>query len=732
MAIAGNLLPANAESVETDASAWVAVLNAGSLVRASGGTLGSFSLRWTTTTAGDSQVGLAARVAVTPNVEYWACASVFPPALSSSARIEIRWYTSGGSLISTSQGPVTTSTATWGQVGAVGAAPATAATADVVVRATATASAQNWYLDRAFLGLTSTSVSTGNLLPFNTETFEVDTSGWLNSFMATLGISTSAANWYQSLLVTSQAAASVLVRTQTAQAPTVTPGVEYAAYAYVTPGTAGLTQKIQIYWLDSGGAEISISSADWVPATGSWTRCVVVATAPAGAVKARVGLSPQATAAGQQWVYDRVVLAPTSALMTSGNLLPYNVSDVEQDVTGWTVTGATKTHTTEQVLGGAYAMKLVATGGDIVVSTTVTGVTPGIGYQFIACTRKPTTAIHQTRIEWLDGSGNAIRTRWQNWSGAALTWLAGAMGDLAPEGAVGARISFIAPSATAGQVFYYDRAEWRIGGLTVRAVPADGGGAAITVRGLTSGGPTWKWSLERIVAGEAPQPVRGWTGDIMSQPITGDVAVVTDHEAPLGVEVQWRATIQNPVGAGRFSYASDAVVLPAETLDLWIKDPGLPARNARATVQTLPDWQRAARQGINAVRGRSRPIVISDVRTSRTGTTVLVTHTEDEKDALWWVLDTGNTLLLQWPPGWGEKDVYVSVGDVTEAHITELAEHSDRAWTLALTEVDRPFGGIVGSASRTWETVSLAGADWADALYGATTWLDVYTGVVGS
>ncbi|MFF1684504.1 MULTISPECIES: hypothetical protein [unclassified Streptomyces] len=593
---------------------------------------------------------------------------------------------------------------------------------------TASAANQSWFADRVFLGLTTQ--STGNLLPFNTETAEVDTSGWFAATNCTLAISSAAFTWYQSLLITSTAAGDAMARTALSQAPAVTAGVEYAAYAYVTPSVGGLTLKAQIYWRDAGGTEIATSSATWTPPSGQWTRVAVVGTAPTGAVAARIAISPTATAEGQQWAVDRAVMAPTSALMVAGNLLPYNTSDVEVDTSGWTVTGATATQSTAQVLDGGYAMRLVATGGDVIVTTAtpVTPVQPGLGYQFVACHYRPGTRITQTRIEWLNAAGDAIRTRWQSWGGSAGGWGVMTTGDLAPVGAVSGRLSYVIPDVPVGEVWYFDRAEWRVGGLTASAEPASGRGAAIVARGLTTGGPTWKWSLERIVAGETPQPVRGWAGDITFQDLTGDVSVITDYEAPLGVPVQWRVTIQAPVGTQRQSFTSDALTLDAETLDVWLKDPGLPARSCSATVQTLPDWQRSARQGVNQVRGRARPIVISDVRSSRTGSVTLVTHTEEERDALWWVLDSGRTLLLQWPPGWGERDVYVSIGEVTEAHVTELAEHSDRAWTLALTEVDRPFGGIVGSADRTWQTIAGSNATWLDALAGATTWLDVYTG----
>lgn len=733
MAIAGNLLSNNAESVETDASAWSALVNAQTPTQGSGGTLGSKCLSWKSVAAGDVQVGLTTRVAVTAGSEYWACASMFPPAVGAQSRLEIRWYNSGGTLISTTQGPLITAPAgTWHQIAAVGTAPANTATANVVLRATATAAGQGFFTDRHFLGLTSTSTAiVGNLLPFNTENVEVDTSGWFAATNCTLDVSASAYTWYQSLRVTSTAAGEVMARTALSQAPSVTPGVEYVAVCRVSPGVSGLTQKIQIYWRDAGGTEIGVSSSTWTPASGQWTSIAVVAVAPPGASVARVAVSPVATAAGQQWVYDRVVLVPTSLAMMPGNLLPYNVSDIEQDDSGWTVTGGTKTQSTEQVLGGAYALKMVATGGDLTATMTVpvSGVVPALGYQFAPCIRTSVARVWQTRIEWLNGAGDAIRTRWVNWSATANTWLVGTMGDLAPDEAVSVRLSLVVPEADAGDVWYLDRVEWKVGGLTARAVPAGAGGAAITLRGLTTGGPTYKWSLLRLVPGQAAKPVRGWTGDLQNQSISGDIAVANDYEAPLGIPVQWRVTLTDPAGVLRMSFDSDPVTLAAEVTDVWLKDPGLPQRSVKITVATpMPTWTTQARQGVNQVRGRRLPVVLSDVRGGRTGDLTVVTETTADREALDWVLASGAVLLLQWPPGWGEQDMYVSVGDVQAAPVVEYAEFHDRTWVLPLTEVDRPIGGVTGSADRTWQTVKDEGSTWAAVLEGAKTWLDIYTG----
>ncbi|MDH6625731.1 hypothetical protein M2271_003542 [Streptomyces sp. LBL] len=730
MAITGNLLPANAESVETDASAWVALTNSTNPLQANGGTLGSKSMNFRSIAAGDVQIGLAARVTVTPGAEHWACASVFPPGVGAMSRIEIRWYTAGGSLISTSAGPyVTASAATWHQVGAVGTAPANAAKADVVIRPNASVANQSWFADRIFLGLTA--VSTGNLLPFNTETAEVDASGWFAATNCLLSVSTAAFMWYQSLLVTSSAAGAVMTRTALSQAPTVTPGVEYVAYAYVTPSVSGLPLDIRIYWRDASGTEISSSSSTWTPATSQWTRVAVVDTAPPNAAAARIAVAPTATAAGQQWAVDRAVLAPTSALMVSGNLLPYNTSDFEVNTSGWTITGGTSARTAEQVLTGSYAMKLVAGGGDVVatITTPVTGIVEGLGYQFAPCLYQTIARTYQTRIEWLNSAGDAVRTRWQSWASSPGGWRAPAMGDLAPEGAASVRLSLIVPDAALGEVLYLDRVQLTLGGLTVKAEAAGGGGAAITLRGLTTGGPTYNWSLVRIVTGSGSLPVRGWTGDLTSQPVIGDIAVARDYEAPLGVPVQWRVILTDAGGVVRLTYTSDPITLDAEITDVWLKDPGLPQRSVKVTVATpMPTWATPARQGVSRVRGRRLPVVISDVRGGKTGDLTVVTETTADREALDWVLASGSPLLLQWPPGWGEEDMYVSIGDVQAAPVVDYSEFHDRTWVLPLTEVDRPIGGVTGSADRTWQTVKDDGSTWSEVLSGATTWLDVYSG----
>lgn len=736
MALVGNLLSANAESIETDASAYAAVLNANTLQRGAGGTLGSFCLSFRGVAAGDCQVGLVTRVAVTPGVDYLAYASVYTPVVNGKSRMEIRWFTSGGTLISTSSGPqMTQATASWNQAAVIGTAPPTAVTANITIRVMATAAAQTWFADRVFLGLVP-DVQSGNLFDFATSEMEVDASNWTAVSNSAVAVQPVNVSYWQALKVTSVASGDAVIRS--VPAPAVTAGVEYMAYAYVTAGTAGRQTRIEIQWRDAGGATISTATALWDTPSATWARHSVIAKAPAGAVTARVAVVGIATAAAQTWGVDRVVLLATSVVTTAGNLLPYNTADIEQDASGWLVTGGTGTQSTEQAVNGAYSLKLVADGSSDLTLSTVTPVpTPGIGYQFVPVLRRmmTTARILRTRTDWMNADGDVVRSRWQDWTNTYDVWNVFPTGDLAPVDAASVRLSVVILDSGAGDVFYLDRTAFSVGGLTVSAVPAVGGGAAITIRGLSVGGPTWKWTLTREIAGQASAPVRGWDGDLVDQATTADVVVITDYEAPLGVPVQYRVSTLRPVaeGTGNYTYTSDPIVLDAETLDVWLKDPGLPARSVRAVVGTpMPTWTRSARQGVNAVRGRARPIIISDVRSSRTGSLVLVTESPAERDALWWVLESGSTLLLQWPPEWQQQDMYVSVGEVPEAPIVDFAEFTDRTWVLPLTEVDRPVGGIAGSATRTWQTVADSGDSWDAALAPFSSWLDVYTGVEGS
>jgi hypothetical protein len=578
----------------------------------------------------------------------------------------------------------------------------------------------------------------GNLLPYTVQGVEVDTSGWQSVWNCTVDrVSTLSYEGWWSLRAT--ATAVDLLRVGTTASVPVAAGVEHVAYAWVYPPVTG-ELHVQIRWYDNVGTQISTSSQTWTGlAASTWVRCAVIDKAPSGATSARVVLEAVATAASQAWIFDQVRLSPSPLI--PGNLLGYNDQSFEVSVANWKiVSGATSLirSTPPSTYEGVATMRFVADGTvDAVLSMkTSVPVIPRQAYRIAPYIYHPATVdgpVVDMLFTWADASGETISVTYSRWKmGALAGWYAPQGSSVAPASAatltVGLR--FITPDAGAG--IHVDNVLVGPGGINVLADPLPGGvGASITMQGMTTSSYTY-WSLSRMGPDGTLTPVRGSAGDLTQTVIAGDFAVAEDYEAPLGVPVRYVMKLWT--GSTLYvSATSDPITLPEpEYTSVSIVDPGLPARNTTAVVGTLPDWSRAARQGVNAIRGRARPIVVTDVRTSRTGTLTLITETQEELDDMWWLLETGNTLLIRWPRAWGEPDVYVQVGDVTAAHVDDYAGHHDRAWSVPLTEVDRPVGGTTGSVSRTWDTVRGGNPDWLSVLTsGATNWLDVYTGVNG-
>src|SRR5689334_3261632 len=96
---------------------------------------------------------------------------------STAERIGIRWLNSSGTEISVTWSVVTMSAwAGWHRVSVAGAAPAGATQAQVLLSSTETGANVSHFWENVYLGLPIR--TTGNLLPFNTESTEVDASGW--------------------------------------------------------------------------------------------------------------------------------------------------------------------------------------------------------------------------------------------------------------------------------------------------------------------------------------------------------------------------------------------------------------------------------------------------------------------------------------------------------------------------------------------------------------------------
>jgi hypothetical protein len=79
-------------------------------------------------------------------------------------------------------------------------------------------------------------------------------------------------------------------------------------------------------------------------------------------------------------------------------------------------------------------------------------------------------------------------------------------------------------------------------------------------------------------------------------------------------------------------------------------------------------------------------------------------------------------------PGYGvDGNLYLSIGGVEVESVTGAANIPGWRWSLEVTEVDRPSGGLQGSSLGTWQTVQDHNVDWADVFNKNDDWTNVLT-----
>lgn len=143
-----NLLSANASDVETDATAWSAVLNATIAQSTAQAHTGTHSLLVTATASGDTQAALASGVSITPGTTYQGSAYCYAPASGITLKTELWWYDSGNNFISAASASATVATGnSWAQYTVSGVAPSNAASVKLFLRPQATAGSQAYYFD---------------------------------------------------------------------------------------------------------------------------------------------------------------------------------------------------------------------------------------------------------------------------------------------------------------------------------------------------------------------------------------------------------------------------------------------------------------------------------------------------------------------------------------------------------------------------------------------------------
>ncbi|GGV37295.1 hypothetical protein GCM10010293_41050 [Streptomyces griseoflavus] len=726
MPIPGNLLSPTTEMVDPNISGWAAKLNA-TLVKGVGGRNGDGCLVVKSVAAGEVQARTVSSYPVAAGTTYYAFADASG---SVPERIGIRWLSATGTEVSVSWSLTTLAASSgWHRVSVAAVAPVGAAQAQVLLSSTPAGAAVNHFWENVYLGQPIR--TTGNLLPFTTESTEVDASGWTPVVNATISrqvpvISWSVTNYLaggHALAMTAVAAgnASILA----VDRPTVTPGEEYLAYAYLQPPTVASTAWIELRFYDSVGNQIQATRsvlAPPTPATGMY-RQQVAATAPANAATCSIAAGLDGASAGQVLRLETVAILAAPELQ-SGSVLPYADSSFEQGIAGWTVASgvAALARTAPwgaSGLAGSYALAVTSsTATQSVLRSVTMPVTEGRNWRAIAYAHPAagTWSTVTVRVRWYDAADTDLGvSAGTTYLLPGSSWYGMQADQVAPAGAVRAAIEIVPTASSAGAVLHLDWiALWEVLPLTTVAADSGSGYVTLTLRELP---PDSTLTVYRVGSDGARTLVRGEGGLIDGQAITVDLLVVEDHEAPLGRPVSYRIEIRDADG-DLSTRGSDTVSLALDDINLaWLKDPGNPQRNLRVMVETAPNWQRPIEQSSHIVRGRRNKVIFSGRRQGLEGDLSVWTRSDEERESLHLLLDSGNTLLWQAAPGMGVDDMYVAVGQATEGRTSPLAQDEWRAWQLPLVQQDMPTTtGVNGAAGRTWRDVLTEFATVADVL----------------
>jgi hypothetical protein len=741
VAIPGNFLSAVTESIDPNTSGWTPLLNC-TLAKAGGGRNGDGVLAVKSVASGEMRARTVSSYAVTPGTVY----QVFSDASGATVpeRIGIRWLTAANAEVSITWSLTTVAaSASWHRIGVAGAAPAGAARAQVVVSSSPVAGAVISYFENVYLGLPIR--STGNLLPFGTESFEIDTSGWVVETNCALARHAPAVAWAVDnylaggavLAVTASANGNMAARA--VDRPVVTPGVEYIAYCYLSPPTSGSAAWVELRFYDATDTQIGAKRSPLAaPGTGYY-RQRASAIAPAGAVTCGVAVGVDTATAAQILRVETVVVG-VAARTLAGSVIPFADASFEADVAGWTRPSGVAVLTRSTPWGayatnGSYALTVTsATATASTIQSAKFALPAGSdGTSFRLQYSEQVTAGSWTvtrGVRWYDAANNDLGITGSSAATAPTPgWWYLARDHVVPTGATQAAVELTLTAGAVNSVIRLDAvALWQALPLMTVVAQEESASVTLTLRELPVGQLI---RVYRVTPDGTRTLVRGPSGLYDGTGvITSDLLVIEDYEAPLTVPVYYVVETTDPVTLARTIRTSDPVTIPHPDInEAWLKDPGNPQRNVKVMVQSggAPNWQRPIEQATYRVAGRRNAVVLSGVRGGLEGDLKIWTRSDDERAALHWLLDAGNTLLWQAVPGMGVSDIYVSVGGITEGRTGGLATEVWRDWALPLTEADMPVTtGVNGSAGRTWQDILSEFDTWQEVLDTFATWEDVF------
>jgi hypothetical protein len=201
--------------------------------------------------------------------------------------------------------------------------------------------------------------------------------------------------------------------------------------------------------------------------------------------------------------------------------------------------------------------------------------------------------------------------------------------------------------------------------------------------------------------------------------VSSQNASLDDYEWDPGVATTYRVRSYNASDVLQQTF-TDSIT---QDLDqVWIKLVARPFLNRAVTVADFGPVERPARAGVFPVIGRSFPVSVADVRSSRRYVLQVLTESPSEAGDIDLLLATGDPVFVHVPSTSAVPSGYYAAGDTSEARTGRISDR--RMFEIPLTAIAAPGPDVVG-ASITWQGVINAYADWTAVIAAHTDWQDL-------
>lgn len=232
----------------------------------------------------------------------------------------------------------------------------------------------------------------------------------------------------------------------------------------------------------------------------------------------------------------------------------------------------------------------------------------------------------------------------------------------------------------------------------------------------TPGGTPAYATIERSINGLSWTVIRGGSGVAL---VSGDVAG-DDYEFVPGVVNTYRVRTYSPVDV-LLTTETDTIT---PTIDrVWLKSVARPFLNQAVVIREYSPINRRARAGLFEIPGRSFPVRVGTVASSRSWTMEILTTNETEQRNLEFLVASGDVVYVQVPAGFDIPGGFVGLGDMSLSRISRPLSDGRRQFSLPMTAVAAPGPDVVGYTA-TWAGLLAEFGTWTEVLAAFPTWAD--------